>query len=220
MCYFPDIQYTPHFVPLDRNNDNILPSSPRRMFRLLENKHIVDEHFLGGINNMTELENTIFELIDHYPENGVSLERIFHLIEIWGGSAGRRFYMLQTFNWNEIEPLYHPFIDTFRQLNQVNEEMIGQAYKAVGDFYNALHQAHYKGMGVAFITKHARFWMHRNLPNDMLPIYDSTFSEHLMRKRSTQLRDLPDYWRAMKAKADEEHVPLTALERQLFNYWR
>ncbi len=220
MCIFPNIRYDRNYIPLQRNNDT-LPGSPRGMFSNLVNRHIVDGNFLDGIHNMEELESTIFDLIDHYPENGASLEKIFHLIQIWGGRTGRGIYNNQVFHWNEIEPLYRAFIDIFRQFRQVNDETISRAYEAVGGFYKALHKAGYKGMAVAFITKHARFWMHRNLPDSMLPIYDSTFSDNVMQRgKNARLRDLPDYWRVMKRKADKENVPMTSLERQLFNYYR
>lgn len=84
MCVFPNIQYVNDFVPLQGNDAEALPPSPRAMFTNLVNHGIVDNHFLDGINNMYELEMTVFALIDHYPENGASLERIFHLIQIWG----------------------------------------------------------------------------------------------------------------------------------------
>lgn len=76
-------------------------------------------------------------------------------------------------------------------------------------------------MGVAFITKHTRFWMHKCLPNEMLPIYDSTFSFYVMRKgRNAQLKDLLAYWDAMIHKSSTEGVSLTALERAIFKYYR
>ena len=69
MCVFPNIQYVNNFFPLQGNDGDELPPSPRAMFTLLMNKGIVDANFLMDINNMAALEAEIFGLIDHYPEN-------------------------------------------------------------------------------------------------------------------------------------------------------
>lgn len=220
MCVFPNIQYVNNFVPLQGNDGNELPPSPRAMFSLLINKGIVDVNFLNNINNMTQLEAEVFDLIDHYPENEASLERIFHLIQIWGGRTGRGIYVNQDFHWEDVVQVYEPFIGLIRAFISIDPLTLNLATGAVGAFRNDLHDIHYTGMGVAFITKHVRFWMHRNLPEDMLPIYDSTFSEHIMQKGATaQQKDLLNYWQGMVAKAAQEQVSLSSLERQLFNYY-
>lgn len=219
MCYFPNIQFNNEFVALANGQNGTLPRSPRAMYTLLINKHIVDNQFLNGINNMTELESCIYDLIDHYQENA-PLERIFHLIQIWGGNTGRGLYIRQPFVWQEIEPIYRHFVDVIRSIETIDDDSLNNAFVAQNVFYNSLKNNHYKGMGVAFITKHLRFWMHQNLPNSMLPIYDSTFSVNVMQRgRTAKTRDLLPFWRAMIAKAEEEHVSLSALERQLFNYF-
>lgn len=221
MCVFPDIHYVDDFVPFEGGPVNELPSSPKGMFSVLLNRGIVDEHFLDGIHNMSELEGHIFELIDHYPENRAPLERIFHLIEIWGGITGRSFYCSQPFSWNDIEPLYNILINDFLAIDHLDDLVLVNAANSVKAFYDTTHEVGYRGMAVAFITKHSRFWMHQNLPNSMLPIYDSTFSSNVMQKgRTAYYRHLLPYWRGMLEKAEQEHVSLTSLERQLFNYYR
>lgn len=76
-------------------------------------------------------------------------------------------------------------------------------------------------MGVAFTTKHVRFWMHKNLPDNMLPIYDSTFSENLTHEgRYATIKHLKPFWIAMIKKSEESDIGLTSLERQLFNYYQ
>ncbi len=176
---------------------------------------------MHGIHNMGELEAHIFDLIDHYPENRASTERIFHLIEIWGGIMGKGFYNNQSFFWPDIEPIYNGLITDFSSIENLDDHTLVRAAEAVKVFYLSLHSAGYKGMAVAFITKHSRFWMHRNLPNNMLPIYDSTFSEHIMQRGTLACaRHLLPFWRCMVAKAEQEHVSLTSLERQLFMYYQ
>ncbi len=221
MCYFPPLQYLNEVAPLFGAPDNTLPSSPKGLFSVLVNRHIVGPHFLDGIHNMVELEENIFNLIDHYPENNVPVETIFHFIQVWGGRTGRMFYCRQPFVWQQIEPLYLGLIHHFSEIRAINNQTVLAAANAVTVFYNALHEANYKWMGVAFITKHSRFWMHRNLPNCMLPVYDSTFSRYIMHAGTpARLVELPHFWQAMIAKAELEHVSLTALERQLFNHFR
>ena len=63
---------------------------------------------------MTQLEAEVFDLIDHYPENEASLERIFHLIQIWGGRTGRGIYVNQDFHWEDVVQVYEPFIGLIR----------------------------------------------------------------------------------------------------------
>ncbi len=220
MCAFPDILYVDDYLPLHNGPVNELPDSPRSMFSVLFNRGIIDGDFLNGIHNMTELEEHIFELIDNYPENHASKERIFHLIEIWGGIMGRGFYCKQPFNWNDIEPLYNGLANDFLAINDLDNNTLENAANAIRIFYNALHNVGYHGMGIAFITKHSRFWMHKNMPNSMLPIYDSTFATNVMEQTTTQFRHLLPFWIGMVAKAEQEHVSLSSLERQLFNYFQ
>lgn len=220
MCVFPNIHYVDNFVPLQNGPVDGLPKSPKAMFSLLVNRGIVNQHFLDGINNMEELEARIFELIDHYPENGVPPEVIFHLIEIWGGQAGRGFHIKQPFNWYVVGALYNGIIGDFLNIDHIDDEVLVHAAESVNVFHRALHELGFNGMGIAFITKHTRFWMHRNLPNSMLPIYDSTFSRNVMQvEGGAAFPQLLPYWRGMVAKAEQEHVSLTSLERQLFNYY-
>lgn len=220
MCTFPAINYENSFASLDDGYAEQLPPSPKGMFSILLNKGIVEEHFLDGIHNINELESEIFNLIDHDPENGASRERIFHLIEIWGGRTGRGLYCNQVFQWRVFGPLYNELITDFSAIQYLDDSTLVQAANSVRAFYDAIHEKGYSGMSIAFITKHSRFWMHRNLANSMLPVYDSTFALNVMQKRTVNFRDLLPYWRGMKAKSEQEHVSLTSLERQLFNYFR
>ena len=221
MCHFPEINYQAEFVGLENKWVGVLPPSPRGLYTLLQNRHLVDEQFLDGIQDMEELENEIFYCIDHYPEKSVSLERIFYLIQIWGGRAGRGLFIKQDFDWSVFSPAYTELVNVCRNIENLDGNTCEVVFSAISSFIEKLREIEYKGMGVAFITKHTRFWMHRNLPDDMLPIYDSTFSNHIMhRGNSATLRDLPIFWRGMLQKATIENISLTALERQLFNHFQ
>ena len=214
------MRYENRFAFLQPDVANELPPSPKSMFSILTRKGIVGEDFLGGIHNMAELEASIFELIDQYPENGASSERIFHLIEIWGGRTGRGIYCYQPFVWADIAPIYNGLITDFCAIDHIDDRTLVYAANSVNTFYQALHEVGYRGMGVAFITKHSRFWMHQKQPDNMLPIYDGTFSNNIMQQGSSaKMVHLLPFWRGMVEKAKLEHVSLTALERQLFRYF-
>lgn len=220
MCNFPDIHYVNDFQPLQPINggDGFGPS-PKGMFTLLQRENLVGPDFLHGIGNMAELENTVFEMIDGYDGEDDLLERIFYLIEVWGGITGRGLFLRQRFRWHEFAPVYRQLVDRCLEIHEVTDDSCMAVYNAIQSFQEGMGEIHYRGMGIAFITKHTRFWMHRNLPDSMLPIYDSTFSSKLMGKKTTSVRDLLPFWRGMIHKAAQEGVSLTALERQLFNYY-
>ena len=219
MCHFPDINYQAEFARLENQWVNVLPPSPTALYTLLKNRQLVGEQFLDGIDNMEDLENEIFDCIDHYPENN-TLERIFYLIQIWGGITGRGIFIKQDFEWSVFSPAYTKLVDVCRNIEKLDGNTCHTVLSAIQTFRQNLREIGYKGMGIAFITKHTRFWMHRNLPDDMLPIYDSTFSTHIMACGNATERDLPIFWHGMIQKATDENISLTALERQLFNHFQ
>ncbi len=217
MCYFPpNVEYKNEVPALSSDGNGQLGGTAKSMYTRLRDRGIVDENFLdkGDIN---ALERRIFFLIDGYPQNKESLEKIFHMIEIWGGKEGYQFYYKQQFDWEIIAPLYKQFVKTCRTTKNVSEESRKLVFDAIKAFYNGLHDKKFYGMGVAFITKHSRFWMHRNLQDMMLPIYDSKLANLVMGKAAS-FAGLQAYWDCMIHKADIEKISLAALERILFTY--
>ena len=222
MCTFPLIEYVPNFEPLTNGPQNHLPKSPRTVYSTLSNAGIIPANFLQGIATMQDLERTIIDNIDNYPNNGITIERIFHLIEIWGGSAGQPFYTKNIpFIWADIEPIYQELVNTCLAIYDTNAKSRQTVFEACTHFQEALNRAKYKYMGVAYITKHTRFWLHQNLRNNTLPIYDSTFSIHITHEGGTATFNYLSYfWEGMIEKASEENISLLSLERQLFNYYQ
>lgn len=222
MCVFPNINYVPNFVPLENGDQETLPKSPRQMFSYVRRYGHVSDNFLDGISNMWNLEQCINGAIADYSNEGNNLERIFHLIEIWGGSAGRFFYFKnQPFNWGVIAPLYNIFVNACLDIHDTTPDSRQRVYNACCDFKTGLNNIGYKYMGVAYITKHARFWLYRNLGENTLPIYDSTFSQNLtMEGNVATFNYLLRYWEYMINQAAAVNVSLLALERQLFNYYQ
>ena len=98
MCHFPtDIKYKNEIPPFPDGNGRLVGTA-KSMYRRLKDLNIVDERFLDGVGDINDLERNIFSLIDGYPDNKASLERIFHMIEIWGGKEGYQFYYKQQFD--------------------------------------------------------------------------------------------------------------------------
>ena len=220
MYNFPDIEFIKEIPALNSANSNSLPKGPKGMKTMLINKNIIPDNFLKDINNISELELAITRHIDDYLKNS-DLERIFHLIQIWGGMTGRGIYVMQQFKWREFEPAYKALIDICSSLKDVNYQSCEKIYDAILDFILNLRRIGYKGLGVSFITKHTRFWMHRNLSDNMIPIYDSTFSKKLTKEgKNATIKHLKSYWNEMIDKSEEVGLGLTSLERQLFNYYQ
>lgn len=229
MCNFPNIQYVDNFVPL--NNLQGLPRSPKGMYTFLINRNFVPVNFLQAMNvaNMTQLEDVIFQKIQNYQGSELELKEIFCLIHIWGGNRGASvFRNYPNPDMNAIIPHYKKLVNICLSTpipnNNTLESALDAAQKSITDVYNAIISFHgtIKGIGPSFLTKHTRFWLTKNNPLNQLPIYDSTFAEHIMGYNSPcspQFNDIIPFWRCMITKANVEHVSLLSLERQLFNYW-
>lgn len=98
---FPNIEYSNDYAPL--NHLNYLPKSPKALIAYLLRRGIIDDTFMDGINNMEELELCISSLIhDANIEDSARVQRIFHLIQIWGGIMGKGIYLPNNYNWEAI----------------------------------------------------------------------------------------------------------------------
>ncbi len=232
MCNFPNIQYVDIFQPLANplNNNCGLPKGPRAMYTLLVNKHFLPANFLDIQNiNMAQLECTINQRICDYGATDPELKEIFCLIHIWGGNTGRRvFTMNPNPDMNNILIYYRDFVNVCLNTPVPTEDTLDAkldvAQNCVLTMYNAIWNLHsrIKGLGPAFLTKHARFWLTKNNPLNPLPIYDSTFAEHIMGHGphcNARFKDIIPFWNGMIAQAREVRISLLSLERQLFNLW-
>jgi hypothetical protein len=112
-----------------------------------------------------------------------------------------------------VSEQYAKLVDTCLSISSISDSSIKKLIDAVNEFDKAV--AH---MGVAFITKHTRFWLNRTLGNNALPIYDSIMANCVMRKNSAEAKHLSEYWSVMIAKAQQLGIGLMPLERQIFKY--
>lgn len=208
---FPDIEYTLEMPNLIDENGGF-SKSVRTMRTLLINKNIVIKD-LDKIKNDDDLEREIIKRIKQYKQ-GDSVEEIFHLIQLWGGSAGRIIYNFDGgFVWKNIYPHYQKLIDVCLSVSEVNQLTIAQMRSAVCDFNKSV-----KNIGVSFITKHTRYWLYKTLGFNALPIYDNIMAKYVMRKKTAEIRNLEEYWTIMANIATQMGIDLMPLERQIFKY--
>ena len=215
--HWPDINYHNAFMPL---NDTRV--DPKMKSIVVYREYIEASLFEEIVQNNIDLENYIFNLIEspHYYDN---VERIFHLIEIWGGSAGRGLYQQRKnyngFNWDNVSEKYRNIVNACLSIKNVDDD-------SLVNIYNDLDRNSINQIGVSYITKHVRFWTKRSLQDSMLPIYDNIMS--CGNRRTTNglynvganWSQMIYYWRDMRDKAQEENISLMTLERLLFNYFR
>lgn len=208
---FPDLPYSKVMPPLTGKQE--LSKSVKSMVTLLTKKKIVKENFFAGLVSDDMLEKAALEKIEKYSE-GKDTEEIFHLIQTWGGSAGRGIYVFgEGFDWKSISGKYHDLVGTCMSVKEINDKSIKMLVDAVDVFSSKVQH-----MGVAFITKHIRFWLYRNLGENTLPIYDSIMANYVMHRNYPDTRHLAEYWEVMTAKARQLGIGLMPLERQIFKY--
>ena len=209
--HFPDICYT-RDVPKLIDDCGGFSKNVQAMKTLLIEKGLVKNELFDGLKNDDDLERLIIDKINSY-NLGEELEDIFHLIQIWGGNAGRGIYVFDKgFIWEEIEPCYHRLVKVCLSIKDTSESSLDIIKEAVCELNKI------RNLGVAFITKHTRYWLYRNLELNALPIYDSIMAIWVMRKGMADTKDLLEYWKVMIAKANQLGTQLVPLERQIFKY--
>ncbi len=209
--HFPDIPYSNEFLPLVRPGAASFSASVAGMMSLMRNRGVVDRSFFDGLESDDDIERRVFQLVVSYKD-GDSLETPFHLIEAWGGMSGRAVYN-RAGAWNPdlILSEYKKLVSTCLNTTQLSEEGMDRLIRTIDEFGKNV-----KHMGVAFITKHVRFWLYRTLKENTLPIYDGIMARTVMGKPAPAVNDVKEYWTAMKSKADYHCISLMALERQVF----
>jgi hypothetical protein len=225
---FPPIKYTIDTPPLSMEDS--LPSHSRAMYKILRDRKIIDRNYLEkhNINNIDSLESFIFGKINNYKiesHDYQELKEIFCLIHIWGGNTGRNIFIQggTGFNWNKISIPYEKLViacceiipDSQNTLN-ISSEQMDKVFNAIITFHN---DKNVNGIGPSFLTKHTRFWLHKNNPNNPLTIYDLNMTK-VMDKKGVYFSTIQSYWRKMIEKANIENVSLLALERQIFIYYQ
>jgi len=228
MCNFPAIQYDPKFEGL--RNQKI----PQGTYTYLKKNGIANGLSLDGIASMVQLENRINGLITAYTGDDNDLYIIFRLIQIWGGNYGKRVFIENPDfenRWNSvIRDKYRGLVNVCTAIKANANSVLGISGDDVDKTFNAIcgilnaregKKKAVPGFGVAFITKHTRFWLQQNNFNNPLPIFDSVMSWGLFNRENADISRLKCYWKCMikKTKSLNNGMTLLALERQLFNYF-
>ena len=209
--HFPDLAYTKEVTKLVKEGEMSTPV--KGMITLLVNKDIVPGGFFDAFKDDDDIEKAALIRIEEYVE-GDDLEEIFHLIQTWGGASGRGIYIFgDGYDWNRIAPHYTALVQCCLSTVDTSKESIGKMVKAVCEFNKSVVH-----IGVAFITKHTRFWLCRTLGDDALPIYDSIMADCVMRKNAVDPKHLAEYWTVMLAKSKQLGIGVKQLERQIFKY--
>lgn len=194
-------------------------------------KHIID--FVNSKTNNNITAQTLEKLIKNEIEKYVKasnnddnlLKIIFHLIQLWGGNAGRRFYFSgAVINFVKYKSLINLVLKTNNP-----ELIITELKKIINSENNDT-----KLINIAFITKHISLWQRfgTKLTNP-LPIYDSIIAKNVMgvvtfnKKNKNWVgftnndwKSLLIYWENMNSAASNLNMSTSQIERQVFNYFR
>lgn len=211
--HFPDIEYTSEVPPLVRPGKGGFSRSVGSMIHLMVNSGLVDSSLFDGLRNDDDIEREALSRIKAFRK-GNDPEPIFHLIQAWGGMAGRGIYAHRK-AWKKENAMaaYNDLIDACERTTKIDDDSLAALLKAVRVFDKKV-----KHLGFAFITKHTRFWLMRPLGDNALPICDSVMAQTVLGIPSPEACSIADYWKVMYSKAQHLGISLTALERQVFLY--
>ncbi len=148
-------------------------------------------------------------------------DKIFDLIQLWGGVAARQFY-INGFNIDVKK--YSHFVSTI-----ISTESIDEVVQATQLLINDTSR-----FNIAFATKHVSIWQRFSRNSRLiLPIYDSIMALNIMGRYtknkyngkvtgfvSNDYKNLKKYWLEMKFISEKLNVPINNIERQLFNFFR
>lgn len=215
---FPDLTYS--------NEVQLLINSAKMQKSITGIKTILNR--LGYFTNADELfennpddyasalartENRIKLLIKDYKKSKSDdkLLTIFHHIHFWGGITGRNIYTRNGGFKNNFN------IDTYKKIVEktiyLKQETINEDLKQIADWFMSIPQ-----LGVAFGTKHLRFWsINANENKIELPVLDSILTIRLLYKCNPTWKDYRSYVKQMQEEAKKRSLPVTALERALYN---
>lgn len=215
------------FPELNYNNEVLLlVNSPKMQKSIIGIQTILNR--LGYFTNADELfennpgdyasalartENRIKLLIKDYKKSKSDdkLLAIFHHIHFWGGITGRNIYTRNGgFENNFNIDIYKKIVEKTIYLKQ---ETLYEDLKQIADWFMSIPQ-----LGVAFGTKHLRFWsINANENKIELPVLDSILTIRLLYKCNPTWKDYRSYVKQMQEEAKKRSVSVTALERALYN---
>ena len=173
-----------------------------------------DEDSSDIVNQVENLEKTIDKMITgnsdlssgliHSKTNELRsvLETIFHLIQLWGGVAGRSIYIRGNgFNGN------------FRIEKYLKQIKLCKDLKMCNTLITIENRIPY--LGISFASKHWKFWS-----NHELPILDSVLSKGILGMKYPKWDLYPNFVSQILAAAKFKGVSLRVFERNIFNFFQ
>lgn len=213
----PTMAGPPNLLPL--LSDTVrLRSSIKAMKTIMGNRGLAqiaalipDTHDEFLPQHLNALENSIIADMTAYLQNPhqALLEPIFHKIQLWGGVAGRHIYVKGrgfAANWNPAA--YADFVQA--STTSVHWHGPDPRIKQL-----SLVAERIKQFGVAFGTKHARFWAQAANVKPLL-IYDRIMARGCLGKNATW-NDYGHFNAKMADHALQANTNVATLERHAFN---
>jgi len=160
---------------------------------------------------MSCLELAIIDAMRTYlrQPNEARLAEIFHMVQLWGGRAGRNIYLQGGgFDSNWKHAAYQEFVAA-----SVTPDLGEKPDPRVLPLIEAARKM--RQFGVAFATKHARFWAQAAIVK-ALPIYDRIMAHGSM-GIEPKWNDYVRYVDEMAAHALQVTTDVATLERHAFN---
>lgn len=216
---FPKLKnYSDNVIPI--TNSDRLRKSIKGMLTLFRkyNISIGQDNFINDQTQdygkaLVQIEEHIGNLIKEYcnKPNPNLLKTIFHYIQLWGGITGRSIYVRKdgfdnNFNFENYKTIVEKIVDLNKNTLETDLKIIEEQFK------------HIHFIGVAFGTKHLRFWsIYANQNNIHLPILDSIISKGLLLTPNCAWKQYYPYVKQMQEEAEKRKTSITALERSLYN---
>jgi hypothetical protein len=137
------------------------------------------------------------------------LVQVFHLVQLWGGIAGRNIYVMDGgFESNFRLESYRDFaLAAISSLNLT--EKVAELIDSCGKI---------RHFNVSFATKHACFWA-RATSAPPLPIYDNLMAAGCLGYRTATWQRYASYHQGMEETAHEHNMDLRSLERIAFAFF-
>jgi hypothetical protein len=176
---------------------------------------IIEQTHDGGLpKRMEDLEQLILKKMRSHVESPADrqLEEIFHLVQFWGGIAGRSIYVQNHGFGQNFDP------EAYQNLALLATDGIASSELGAKLSRIMVQANRIKQFGVSFATKHARFWAKaaEALP---LPIYDRVMAQGCLGYSGPQWKQYPEYVEAMAAHAQEAQTDVHVLERNAFAFF-
>lgn len=162
---------------------------------------------------MQSFEKIIGNWIKEYCESPSDkmAESIFHLIQLWGGRAGRNVYVQNG-----------GFKNNFH--SGAYKKLIEVALKPFDDMacnvrHAELATKNIKNFGISFATKHLRFWNLFGAENGRFPIYDKRMANGCFGRQDADWRYYCTYISCLESVAREQSVTINDIERYCFSFF-